>query len=519
MYKKILALLLSALIILSFAACGGNTNVEKTDDGLVYYLGDDEMDKSIFNSPENTLDVDKIYSTITYTERMLYGRYWLNDFYDAVKSYSETAAMAELEYWFPYGDGEMKTESVSKLPVRMEAGVPNLHGHKIRTDRNYHWAYLTFAKQNGTYVDVLCSFTVNGNKIAFTPVDYYKEIQDENHKVIGVEYQLGKDSLEYTFSLRGPNLTLSQGEDSICLPSYSFSDNTNSFDMQGYRAEDSKAFENIDIILGSDIAVYLEDMDGELMYNSTYPSAMKYCENGVLTLAWGEEDAEGNDILRSHQFVCFGSGYTMTLVDNENIYYYTESYSSRELLAISGGWSSEEIFQAGELSDDKLKEIVEKKANLLEDLAAAFDNAGLNVAVNTQNGEIALDSTVLFGVSESVISAEGKTFLKKFMEIYTSVVFNEKYSGFVSNIMVEGHTDTQGSYELNKKLSEERANSVRDYCISAECGVDAAYAEALQTMLQAIGYSYDKPIYNENGEVDLDASRRVSFRFIINFEE
>lgn len=208
----------------------------------------------------------------------------------------------------------------------------------------------------------------------------------------------------------------------------------------------------------------------------------------------------------------------MTLVDNENTYYYTESYFSRELLAMSDGMTSEEIVKAGELDDNKLKEVVEKKANLLEDLAVAFDDAGLNVAVNAKTGEIALDSAILFGVSESAISQEGRDFLQKFMQIYVSVVFNEKYNGFVSRIMVEGHTDTQGSYEFNQKLSEERANSVLEYCLSEECGIDAAYSESLQTMLQAIGYSYDRPIYKDNGEVDMDASRRVSFRFVINFE-
>ena len=123
----------------------------------------------------------------------------------------------------------------------------------------------------------------------------------------------------------------------------------------------------------------------------------------------------------------------------------------------------------------------------------------------------------MFGVDESAVSEDGKAFLQKFMDIYTSIVFNEKYNGFVSSIAVEGHTDTQGTYEHNMELSEARANSVKDYCISAECGVDAAYFDSLQTMLQAVGYSYDRPVYQDNGEVDMAASRRVSFRFIINF--
>ena len=122
-------------------------------------------------------------------------------------------------------------------------------------------------------------------------------------------------------------------------------------------------------------------------------------------------------------------------------------------------------------------------------------------------------------MNESAISADGKAFLQKFMGVYTTVVFGDKYQGFISKIMVEGHTDTNGSYELNQTLSKDRADSVKDYCLSAECGVDTAYATTLQSMLETIGYAYDKPIYDENGEVDMDASRRVSFRFIVNVEK
>ena len=159
--------------------------------------------------------------------------------------------------------------------------------------------------------------------------------------------------------------------------------------------------------------------------------------------------------------------------------------------------------------------VTEKKANLLSDLSAAFKTAGLNVNVNTQTGEIALDSTVLFDVNESAVSAQGKEFLKKFIQVYASVVFSDKYENFVSTIMVEGHTDTNGGYDMNKKLSQDRADSVKAYCLSAECGVDPAYSKTLQQMLRAEGYSYDKPVYAADGSVDMDASRRVSFRFII----
>ena len=58
----------------------------------------------------------------------------------------------------------------------------------------------------------------------------------------------------------------------------------------------------------------------------------------------------------------------------------------------------------------------------------------------------------------------------------------------------------------------------KEYCTSQECGVDAAYAELFAQSLEAIGYAYDKPVYDAQGEVDMDASRRVSFRFLISLD-
>jgi OOP family OmpA-OmpF porin len=52
-------------------------------------------------------------------------------------------------------------------------------------------------------------------------------------------------------------------------------------------------------------------------------------------------------------------------------------------------------------------------------------------------------------------------------------------------VMVTGHTDRLGSEEYNQKLSERRANQVRDYLISQ--GVEA-------NRLQAVGKGESEPV-------------------------
>lgn len=70
-------------------------------------------------------------------------------------------------------------------------------------------------------------------------------------------------------------------------------------------------------------------------------------------------------------------------------------------------------------------------------------------------------------------------------------------------IDVDGHTDNKGSNELNQKLSDSRANSVKQYLI--ENGVD-------ESRIVATGYGEDKPI-EDNGTVAGRAkNRRVEMK-------
>ncbi|MBR6984975.1 MAG: OmpA family protein [Ruminococcus sp.] len=171
------------------------------------------------------------------------------------------------------------------------------------------------------------------------------------------------------------------------------------------------------------------------------------------------------------------------------------------------------------MDTEKVEEIINKNDELYNDLQSAFDSAGVGASINRETGEIALDSLVLFSSESSDVSDEGKDFINRFLTAYTSVIFNEKYDGFIKTITVEGHTDTNGSYEYNQKLSQERADNVKNYCLTGESGLDEAALGKLGNMLEAVGYAYDKPILNEDGTVNMGASRRVSFKFIINLEQ
>lgn len=70
-------------------------------------------------------------------------------------------------------------------------------------------------------------------------------------------------------------------------------------------------------------------------------------------------------------------------------------------------------------------------------------------------------------------------------------------------VRIEGHTDTRGSRRYNKRLSQARANSVREYLV--QHGINPK-------RLFAVGYGEDKPVvFPERSEEDYQKNRRVEF--------
>lgn len=515
--KKLLALFLALVLCFSLAACGDkndgslkdNQEKDKVTGQSIYYLGDDE-DIAYLKDVENPLDPAQIYANMEYNEKMIHGTYYIEGRWDDYSDFWNDTPHMDLEHWYY---NSMETWEMTVFPIEINVGP--CYSKTARIDRSQNWAVLTFASGENGNVDIYCNYTVSGNTVTFTPVDYYEKIRDENYNLLSLEYTEGTDSLTYTFSISGFELTLSNEHGSCTMYSSARSDD-GEVHFGGYPAIDTPLLDGLDSLISSLTSTYSSAyaiVDGEQIYPTT---AIKLWEDGRVTIFWQEKLDDGTYEDHMHHMVYIACGsQAMILTDGETVYYYTETSISKETASLGQVMTPEEMGQLVELPESQVQEIVNTKADLLADLAAAFEANGVNVYINHNTGEISLDNTLLFEVSEYEISDAGKEYLKQCLDVYVSVVFNEKYSDFVSRIQIEGHTDTSGSYELNLDLSQKRADSVMNFCLSEEAGVDAAHVEALAQMVTAVGYSYDYPIYDDNGQVDMDASRRVSFRFIV----
>ncbi len=168
----------------------------------------------------------------------------------------------------------------------------------------------------------------------------------------------------------------------------------------------------------------------------------------------------------------------------------------------------------------KLDNIIGVRTELIEELKEEFGNSDLSVAVDEKTGAITFDANILFDYNKSTLTAAGKEFLSEFLPRYVDVLLSPKYKDYISEILIEGHTDTEGNYLFNMELSQKRALSVAEYCLGDNSSIltDDQLNE-LRSVISATGRSYSNPIYDENGEVDMEASRRVEFLFRLKDEE
>lgn len=165
------------------------------------------------------------------------------------------------------------------------------------------------------------------------------------------------------------------------------------------------------------------------------------------------------------------------------------------------------------ISDEDLKRLYAKQQDLFSALETAFADAGITANINRETGEIGIDSNVIFGGDSAKLSDDGKKVLNKFLSAYDSIISDDMFSGFIKNTIIEGNTaPVDGvSYEDGLPLSEERAENVLKYFNSADTDVEIDKDD-----FKAIGNSNANPVYNLDGTVNMDESRRVTFRFIIN---
>jgi chemotaxis protein MotB len=156
---------------------------------------------------------------------------------------------------------------------------------------------------------------------------------------------------------------------------------------------------------------------------------------------------------------------------------------------------------------EKIKYLTGIKLRVIDELKKTLGDS-VNV---TKDGALKLNSKVLFDKGSAELKDSAKEELKKIFTNYiTALMSNQAIAPNIETIVIEGHTDSDGGYLYNLKLSQERAQAVMTYLQSLP--ISKKYN--LQKLLTASGRSFmDKVMVN--GKEDKEASRRIEIKFRI----
>ncbi|MCX7878276.1 MAG: OmpA family protein [Ignavibacteria bacterium] len=112
-------------------------------------------------------------------------------------------------------------------------------------------------------------------------------------------------------------------------------------------------------------------------------------------------------------------------------------------------------------------------------------------------GEVIILEGINFETNSSRITPESETIL---MKAYNTMKNNPEIE-----VEISGHTDSRGSAERNQKLSEDRANAVKDWLVAK--GIDPK-------RITTVGYGEDKPIAPNDSPENMAKNRRIEFKRI-----
>jgi len=171
----------------------------------------------------------------------------------------------------------------------------------------------------------------------------------------------------------------------------------------------------------------------------------------------------------------------------------------------------------------ELQDIVGIRTDIIKELQMVFDDSSM--IVDSQTGSITFSSDVLFRYNSAKLTTESQKTLKEVIPVYLSVLLQNQYREYIAEIIIEGHTDTDGDYQSNMELSYNRANSVAKFCLDSKNGLNKDQIQQLQGLLTVNGRSFSEPVYkkdaenNDTLEINMAASRRVEIKFRLKEDE
>ena len=154
----------------------------------------------------------------------------------------------------------------------------------------------------------------------------------------------------------------------------------------------------------------------------------------------------------------------------------------------------------------KIKSLTGIKLKVISELKASL---GSKINIDKKSGSLRLSSNILFDKGSAVLKEGAKAQLKaNFIDYVSTLINNKNIAEHLDKIIIEGHTDSDGSYLYNLQLSQQRAFAVMNYLLT----LNYIKKNNIKEKLVASGRSY-LDVIKYNGVEDKDSSRRIEVKF------
>lgn len=137
--------------------------------------------------------------------------------------------------------------------------------------------------------------------------------------------------------------------------------------------------------------------------------------------------------------------------------------------------------------------------NQEEELKQELSDSGIEVIREGDSLRLVMPSNITFATGQSNITSNFAPILDDLARILTH------YDKTI--LYIEGHTDDVGSFDMNQRLSEMRALSVRDGLLNRQVN---------QNRLATQGYGESRPLVANNSAQNRAMNRRVEIKIIPN---
>lgn len=183
---------------------------------------------------------------------------------------------------------------------------------------------------------------------------------------------------------------------------------------------------------------------------------------------------------------------------------------------------------------DLLQGAQQARQLLVEEVFSSLKKQGVSVQNDRDNGILRLPESILFAVGRSDLSPEGKIAVAKLayalamvLPCYTTQPHVAppqdcpKTAFGLEALLIEGHTDSDGTEEMNWRLSMERALQTYQVLVRERpdlaqmCNRSPYLQEQGVPLLSVAGYGLNRPVATNDTPENKRRNRRIDIRFVM----